>query len=136
MKFLVLFLTIVFTAGSTFADSPKKGKTKGSESSPAHKESHQHGADHKPHKEKNTVESIKKLSTNHLLVKVNGMVCSFCAQGIEKNFKKRKEVKEVKVDLDNMLVHLTLNPGASLPETKVKNVVESAGFMFKEMKHE
>ncbi len=32
-------------------------------------------------------------------VTVNGMVCSFCAQGIEKSFLKNVKTKEVFVDL-------------------------------------
>lgn len=33
------------------------------------------------------------------IVDVNGMVCDFCARGIEKTFKKDREVKKVDVDL-------------------------------------
>ncbi len=37
-------------------------------------------------------------------VTVNGMVCSFCAQGIEKSISKMDETKAVFVDLKNKVV--------------------------------
>ena len=34
------------------------------------------------------------------IVKVEGMVCDFCARGIEKSFNKDKAYKKIKIDLD------------------------------------
>ena len=39
-------------------------------------------------------------------VGVKGMVCAFCAQGIEKNFLKQPEVSKVEVSLENKFVKL------------------------------
>ena len=42
---------------------------------------------------------------------VNGMVCAFCATGIEKTFRKQPEVATVKLDLHKKLVTITTRPG-------------------------
>ena len=40
---------------------------------------------------------------------VNGMVCAFCATGIEKTFRRQPEVASVKVDLGKKRVTITTN---------------------------
>lgn len=59
-------------------------------------------------------------------VEVNGMVCSMCAQGIEKKFKKMDEVKSIQVDLDTKVVHIELMDNQTLTDDIVtKNIVDS-----------
>ncbi|HLT23395.1 MAG TPA: heavy metal-associated domain-containing protein [Bacteriovoracaceae bacterium] len=59
-------------------------------------------------------------------VEVNGMVCSMCAQGIEKKFKKMDVVKSIKVDLDTKVVHIELLENQTLDDEVVrKNIVDS-----------
>ena len=59
---------------------------------------------------------------------VNGMVCAFCATGIEKTFRKQPEVATVKVDLLKKLVTITTKPGETLSDAKVKEVVTFSGY--------
>ena len=59
---------------------------------------------------------------------VNGMVCAFCATGIEKTFRKQPEVATVKVDLPTKLVTITTNPGKTLSDAKIKEVVTYSGY--------
>jgi copper chaperone CopZ len=59
---------------------------------------------------------------------VNGMVCAFCATGIEKTFRKQPEVATVKVDLPKKLVTLTTKPGKTLSDAKIKEVVTYSGY--------
>jgi len=61
-------------------------------------------------------------------VQVNGMVCSFCAQGIEKTFEKEPAVSMVQVDLEALLVKLILVPGMSLTDETIRQVIEDAGY--------
>ena len=61
-------------------------------------------------------------------VQVNGMVCSFCAQGIEKTFKKEPAVSLVHVDLEALLVKLTLVPGMTLTDEIIRRIIEDAGY--------
>ncbi len=59
---------------------------------------------------------------------VHGMVCAFCATGIEKTFRKQPEVASVKVDLPKKLVTVTTKPGKTLSDAKIKEVVSYSGY--------
>jgi copper chaperone CopZ len=59
---------------------------------------------------------------------VRGMVCAFCATGIEKTFRKQPEVSAVKVDLPKKLVTITTKPGKTLSDAKVKEIVTYSGY--------
>ncbi|MEY2557980.1 MAG: hypothetical protein QOE34_1405 [Verrucomicrobiota bacterium] len=59
---------------------------------------------------------------------VNGMVCAFCATGIEKTFRKQPEVAGVKVDLPRKRVVITTKPGQTLSDAKIKEVVTYSGY--------
>ena len=45
------------------------------------------------------IAAISSLAANSVKVTVNGMVCAFCAQGIEKRISKMDATKDVFVDL-------------------------------------
>ena len=78
--------------------------------------------------------TLRRVGKGKLIVKVKGMVCAFCAQGIEKNFNKQKQVKSTKVDLDKMEVTVLLKPGKTLSENAIKSIVTGAGFGYAGMK--
>jgi len=59
---------------------------------------------------------------------VNGMVCAFCATGIEKTFRKQSEVESVKVDLPSKQVTIKTKPGKTLSDAKIKEVVTYSGY--------
>src|SRR3954471_12610202 len=59
---------------------------------------------------------------------VNGMVCAFCATGIEKKFRKQPEVASVKVDLPRKQVVITTKRGQTLSDAKIKEVVTYSGY--------
>ena len=59
---------------------------------------------------------------------VNGMVCAFCATGIEKTFRKQPEIASVKVDLPKKQVVITTKPGQTLSDAKIKEVVTYSGY--------
>jgi copper chaperone CopZ len=59
---------------------------------------------------------------------VNGMVCAFCATGIEKTFRKQLEVESVKVDLPSKQVTIKTKPGKTLGDAKVKEIVTYSGY--------
>jgi len=59
---------------------------------------------------------------------VNGMVCAFCATGIEKTFRKQPEVASVKVDLPKKQVVINTKPGKTLSDAKIKEVVTYSGY--------
>jgi copper chaperone CopZ len=63
-----------------------------------------------------------------ILASVNGMVCAFCATGIEKSFKKIPVVEKVDVDLEKKLVTLQTKAGASLDDTTIRKTITNAGY--------
>lgn len=61
-------------------------------------------------------------------VNVNGMVCSFCAQGIKKTFGKLAEVESVSPDLENKLVIIVTKKDQLLADEKIKELIKDAGY--------
>lgn len=61
-------------------------------------------------------------------VKVSGMVCSMCAQGIQKKFSKLPEVKEIKVDLDSKVVSIITKDDLDVQDAKIKELITEAGY--------
>jgi copper chaperone CopZ len=61
-------------------------------------------------------------------VKVNGMVCAFCAQGIEKNLKSDSAVDKVDVSLENHQVVVHFKPGKTLGDDRITELLKSAGY--------
>lgn len=69
-------------------------------------------------------------------VKVKGMVCSFCVQGIEKKFKGETSVDNVKVNLDESLVSIWLKENQSLNDERIESLVKDAGYNVAEIKRQ
>lgn len=61
-------------------------------------------------------------------VTVNGMVCSFCAQGIEKTISKMPQTKAVYVNLDKRIVAVEPKEGQKLDMAKIKAGIVDAGY--------
>lgn len=62
------------------------------------------------------------------IVKVNGMVCAFCATSIEKKFNKLDEVSGIEVDLDSKVVTINYKEGKSLPEEQIRKIITESGY--------
>ena len=67
---------------------------------------------------------------------VNGLVCSFCATGIEKTFKKQDAVEDVKVDLDTKLVTIHTKNGKNIDDKTITNLIKDAGYSVTDIKRE
>jgi copper chaperone CopZ len=59
---------------------------------------------------------------------VNGLVCAFCATGIEKTFRKQAAVEDIKVDLENKLVTITTKPRQPLDDKTITQLLTNAGY--------
>ena len=59
---------------------------------------------------------------------VNGMVCSFCAQGIEKTLLKMPETQAVFVDLKKKVVAVEVKEGQTLDGKKITQEIKDAGY--------
>ncbi len=64
-------------------------------------------------------------------IKVDGMVCAFCAGAIEKKMKANKETAEVYVSLENKIVAVALKSGQKLDDAKLKAQIADAGYEVK-----
>ena len=65
---------------------------------------------------------------NEVHVGVKGMVCAFCAQGIEKKFKAEDAIESVQVSLEKKFVHLKFKPGKTLVKEKISQILKDAGY--------
>lgn len=67
-------------------------------------------------------------ATQTIKANVNGMVCAFCAQGIEKKMRALSQTKDVYVNLKQRIVAVELKDGQTLSDEKVKEVIKNAGY--------
>jgi cation transport ATPase len=59
---------------------------------------------------------------------VKGMVCAFCAQGIEARLKKNQASKEIYVNLKNRVVAVELKDGQNYSLESFKTDIEESGY--------
>ena len=59
---------------------------------------------------------------------VNGMVCAFCAQGIEKKMRSLTQTRDVFVDLKNKVVAVEIKEGQKLALDTVRDLIKDAGY--------
>ncbi len=59
---------------------------------------------------------------------VNGMVCAFCAQGIEKKARTLPQTQDVYVNLKQRLVAIEIKDGQTLSQESVKALIKEAGY--------
>ena len=100
MKMFLMFLTLVVASQGFAAEPIKAAETAKSE----------------------------RAASNELRVGVKGMVCAFCAQGIEKKFKAQREVASVQVSLENKFVNLKFKDGQRLSNDKIIEILKDAGY--------
>jgi copper chaperone CopZ len=62
---------------------------------------------------------------------VNGLVCAFCAQGIEKKLKKFPATTEVVVNLEQRLVAVALKDGEDISDEDLRKALQDAGYTVK-----
>lgn len=61
-------------------------------------------------------------------IKVNGLVCDFCAQAINKVFRKQEAVNDVEVNLDDGLITVDLKDGQDIDDETLTGMVTDAGY--------
>ena len=59
---------------------------------------------------------------------VNGLVCAFCAQGIEKKLRKFPATADVVVSLEQRLVAVALKDGQDIPDSELRKALTNAGY--------
>ena len=71
---------------------------------------------------------IQAETSKPITVKVNGLVCSFCAQGLKKRFMVLPMIKIVQVSLGKKTVVIELKPDATLSDKMITDAVREAGY--------
>jgi mercuric ion binding protein len=59
---------------------------------------------------------------------VNGLVCAFCAQGIEKSLKAFPATQSVFVSLEDRIVAVQLKDGSDIGDAALRKAITDAGF--------
>lgn len=59
---------------------------------------------------------------------VNGLVCAFCAQGIEKAMKRFDATDAVFVSLEHRIVAVALKDGADIDDAALRKAITGAGY--------
>lgn len=59
---------------------------------------------------------------------VNGLVCGFCAQGIEKTLRKNPATADVLVSLENRLVAIATKEGTDIADGDLRKALTDAGY--------
>jgi mercuric ion binding protein len=59
---------------------------------------------------------------------VNGLVCAFCAQGIEKKLRKLPATADVVVSLEQRLVAVGLKDGQDISDADLRKALTDAGY--------
>ncbi len=72
--------------------------------------------------------AFPSIAANSIKVTVNGMVCSFCAQGIEKRLSKMGATKDVLVDLKKKTVAVEAKDGQTLDSKAISAEIVDAGY--------
>jgi copper chaperone CopZ len=67
-------------------------------------------------------------SADTIEMKVYGLVCAFCAQGIEKTLRKNPATEDVVVSLEHQLVAVSTHPGQDIPDADLTKALTDAGY--------
>lgn len=65
---------------------------------------------------------------------VDGLVCAFCAQGIEKTLRKEAATEDVVVSLEHQLVAVALKPGKDIADDALRAMLTEAGYTLRGVK--
>jgi cation transport ATPase len=72
--------------------------------------------------------SMSAQAAQSLKAEVNGMVCAFCAQGIEKKLRALPQTQDVYVNLKQRIVAVEFREGQSITPQALKDLVKDAGY--------
>lgn len=72
--------------------------------------------------------SISAQAAQSLKAEVNGMVCAFCAQGIEKKLRAMPQTQDVYINLKQRIVSVQFKDGQAIAPDALRELVKDAGY--------
>jgi periplasmic mercuric ion binding protein len=63
---------------------------------------------------------------------VDGLACPFCAYGVEKKLKNTDGVEAVEIQINDGLVFVTVEAGATFDQARASQIIEQAGFTLRD----
>ena len=70
-----------------------------------------------------------------IVITVNGMVCDFCAQSLEKVFMKENGVQSLEISLEDKTVTVQMDDKTTLSDETIKKLVEWGGYDLVDINH-
>jgi copper chaperone CopZ len=61
-------------------------------------------------------------------ITVDGLVCAFCAQGIDKSLRRLEQTEDVYVSLERRLVAVATHPGTDIDDAVLTKTLKDAGY--------
>jgi len=71
---------------------------------------------------------IASWAANDVTIKVNGLVCDFCAQSLDKVFTKQDEVAGIDVNLDDGIITVDMKDGKMMDDAALTKLVTDSGY--------
>ena len=124
----MLKIVAAFSIIILFGVTPSVAIGESDDGIPAHKHDHKAGT-----VKLSNMDKIEP-SRNEVMVVVNGIVCSFCAQGVNKKLSKlpyidrTKYKKGVKVEIEKQLVTIAVKPDSGFSLDEVLRKIKSGGY--------
>lgn len=76
------------------------------------------------------------VSAESISVRINGMVCESCAQGLKETFEKMPEVENANGDVEKKILLIQTKAGMTLDDEKIKQEIIKAGYTPVSVTHE
>jgi copper chaperone CopZ len=82
----------------------------------------------------NVTKNVTVANHSRVIIEIKGMVCSFCAQGIQKSFEAHSAMASVKVNLDTRTVELTVKRFRRISDDDIRAIINDAGYSVKSIR--
>jgi copper chaperone CopZ len=90
---------------------------------------HEHHAESLTDGELSSIAGVEGAVCKNLIdVKVNGLVCDFCARALEKVFSKQPAVAGIDVNLDKGHVSIALQDGGQMDDSTLGELITDSGY--------
>ena len=77
--------------------------------------------------------TIQKLSASEINIKVNGLVCEFCAITLEKNFKKSPQIEKIEINLEQKNIKLNVSNNKDISNQEITEIIINNGYAVAEI---